>query len=30
MTIEDKTIMVIKQDQIDKLLIIDIKNNTKK
>lgn len=29
MTIEDKIIKVIKKDQVDKLLIVDIEDNTK-
>ena len=30
MTIEDKAIMVIQEDQADKLLVVDIKDNAKK
>lgn len=30
MTIKDKAIMIVQKDQTDKLLIIDIKDNTKK
>lgn len=30
MTIEDKAIMIIQKDKVDKLLIVDIENNAKK